>query len=163
MAVAGPSNCGKTTLICRLLPLLQAHGWRLGVIKHSHKFLEVDQPGKDTWRFREAGAAAVALTAPGLVQIALADRAEPPLASVLAALPRDLDLILAEGYKNSPLPKLAFLGPAPEAISPVAPPILAYLAPRPQPAPGPVFLRDQVEEIAAFLNRWLRERLPALS
>lgn len=157
VAVVGPAACGKTTLICRLLPLLQARGLRLGVIKHSHKILEVDQPGKDTWRFRQSGAQAVALVAPAVLQLTLADRLEPPLETVLGVLPPDLDLILVEGYKSSSLPKLAFLPTTAMSTPDYAPPVLAYLASGPGTASQPVFFRDQVEEIAAFLLQWLQK------
>lgn len=161
VAVAGPSQCGKTTLICRLLPLLQARGYRVGVIKHSHKRFDPDPPGKDTWRFRQAGAAVVGLTAPGLVQLTWADGAELPLAQILALAAPGLDLLLVEGYKQSRLPKLVFWTATEESVPNPAPPVLAYLTPGPITLPTPVFQRDQVEEIADFLSRWLQQRLPA--
>lgn len=57
----GPSGSGKTTLIERLLPLLRARGLRVSVIKHAHSGFDIDQPGKDSWRHRRAGAFEVLL------------------------------------------------------------------------------------------------------
>lgn len=154
IAVVGYANCGKTTLICKLLTLARQKGWRVAAVKHSHKKLELDQPGKDTWRFRQAGAQTVALACPGGLQVIQTFPADPPLAAVLASLPRDLDLVLVEGYKHSDLPKLVF---APEpAVEPLnaGGDILAYISANPLDADLPVFSRDQAEALFAFLERW---------
>ena len=107
--MVGFSNCGKTELICKLLTLARARGCRVAAVKHSHKKLKMDQAGKDTWRFREAGARAVALAGPGLLQVTHIRPDDPPMATVLAALPGNLDFVLVEGYKTGPLPKIVFV------------------------------------------------------
>ncbi len=111
LALVGASNCGKTTLICRLLKRCRQEGWRVAVLKHTHKTVEPDPPGKDTGRFRQSGAQVVALAGPNLLQVTQTWMGEPTLDQILAALPQDLDLILVEGYKRSHLPKLVFLTP----------------------------------------------------
>ncbi|MGQ9921585.1 MAG: molybdopterin-guanine dinucleotide biosynthesis protein B [Desulfobacca sp.] len=154
IAVVGPANSGKTTLICRLLTLATTQGWRVGVVKHTHKAIDPEPPGKDSRRFREAGAQSVALAAAGLLQVIHRRRDDPPLAEVLAALEHDLDLILVEGYKHSDLPKLVF-------VTPDAPPltglrhILAYISDIPVATTLPVFPRDAVPAIFGFLRSWL--------
>jgi len=154
LAVVGYANCGKTTLICRLLTLAGAQGWRVAVVKHSHKVIDPESPGKDTWRFRQAGAQSVALAAPGLLQVIHPRGDDPPLSAVLAALPGSLDLILVEGYKHSDLPKLVF-------ITPDAPPltglsnIVAFISDIPVATTLPVFSRDAAAAIFAFLRSWL--------
>ncbi len=157
LAVVGFSNCGKTELICKLLTLAQARGYRVAALKHSHKTLEVDQPGKDTWRFRQAGARAVALAAPGLLQVTHILAGDPPAAAALAALPGNLDFVLVEGYKRGPLPKIVFV---PEETAsrdlPVYEEIIAYISEATLNTELPVFSRDQAPEILDFILQWLK-------
>ncbi len=154
MAVVGYANCGKTTLICRLVALAREQGLRVAVVKHSHKILAPDPPGKDTWRFRQAGAQAVALAAPGLLQVSRTLSGDPSPAEVLAALPPDLDLVLVEGYKRGDLPKLVFVSPdggGPPGLTN----ILAYISDTPVPTSLPVFRREAAGAIFAWLRQWL--------
>jgi molybdopterin-guanine dinucleotide biosynthesis protein B len=101
----GRSGTGKTTFLEKLIPLLKNRGIRLAVIKHDvHKF-EIDYPGKDTYRFTQAGADVVAISADH--QFALVERREQELSldQVISRLPKT-DLIITEGYKTSPNPKI---------------------------------------------------------
>ena len=110
LSIVGPSGSGKTELICRLLAWFERRGLRVAVLKHTHH-RDLGDRGKDTWRFRQAGAALVALAAPGLLQVNRPFPAEPPLSEVLASLSPEVDLILVEGYKSGPLPKIVVLPP----------------------------------------------------
>ena len=105
--IAGYSGMGKTTLLARLVPVLVARGLRVSMIKHSHKDIEVDRPGKDSWRLREAGCHEVLLL--GSTRWALMHElrgaAEPSLDNLLARL-QDVDLVLVEGFKHGDFPKL---------------------------------------------------------
>jgi molybdopterin-guanine dinucleotide biosynthesis protein B len=105
--IAGYSGMGKTTLLARLVPDLVARGLVVSTIKHSHKDIEVDRPGKDSYRLREAGCQEVLLL--GSTRWALMHElrggAEPPLDYLLERLQR-CDLVLVEGFKHGNFPKL---------------------------------------------------------
>lgn len=105
--IAGRSGMGKTTLLERLVPTLNRQGLRVSLIKHSHKDIEVDRPGKDSHRLREAGCQEVLLL--GRTRWALMHElrgdAEPPLAYLLSRI-QDCDLVLVEGFKSGHFPKL---------------------------------------------------------
>jgi molybdopterin-guanine dinucleotide biosynthesis protein B len=104
--IAGYSGSGKTTLIERVLPQLIARGLRVAVIKHTHHDFDVDRPGKDSWRAREAGAKAVVLASDHRTAVLTEHHDTPPaLDELLAKLP-PCDLVLVEGYKREPIPKL---------------------------------------------------------
>ena len=104
--IAGYSGSGKTTLIERVLPVMAARGLRVAVLKHTHHSVDLDQPGKDSWRAREAGAAAVLLVSDARSALLVEHRAGPPaLADLLARLP-PCDLVLVEGWKREPIAKL---------------------------------------------------------
>jgi len=102
----GKSGSGKTTFLEKLIPVLVSRGHRIGVVKHDVHGFELDQPGKDTWRLRQAGARRVALSSPqSFALIGLAEE-EVPLADLVRRYLDDVDLVLAEGYKRSSLPKI---------------------------------------------------------
>lgn len=105
--IAGFSGSGKTMLIERLLPHLASRGVTTSVIKHTHHDFEIDRPGKDSWRFREAGAGEVLLASDRRYAVLHENRSEavPVLDGLLARL-ADCDLVLVEGYKREALPKL---------------------------------------------------------
>ena len=105
--IAGHSGMGKTTLLERLVPELRARGLRVSLIKHSHKDIEIDRPGKDSYRLREAGCHEVLLL--GRQRWALMHELrgaeEPPLDYLLDRL-QDCELVLVEGFKGGAFPKL---------------------------------------------------------
>jgi len=104
--VVGYSNSGKTTLICRLIPLLARRGIRVGTLKHHAGALDLDRRGKDTWRHREAGARVVSIAAEN--QSAVWYR-EPRRMEELLTHYAGVDVVLAEGFKEADYPKLVVL------------------------------------------------------
>lgn len=104
---AGFSGSGKTTLLEKVIPLLKARGLRIAVIKHAHHKFDIDKPGKDSFRHREAGAGEV-LVVSGFrwaLMHELLDEAEPALEDLCARLSPS-DLVIVEGYKFSDIPKI---------------------------------------------------------
>lgn len=101
VCIVGRSKSGKTTLLEKLIRELKQRGYRVGTVKHhSHPGIEIDQPGKDTWRHAQAGSDHVVIAAPDRVaSIRRVDR-EPTLEEIAATI-HDVDLILAEGYKRT--------------------------------------------------------------
>lgn len=105
--IAGYSNSGKTTLIEQLIPRAVARGLRVSLIKHAHHEFDIDQPGKDSWRHRKAGAAEVLIVSGRrwALMHELRGADEPGLDELIAKL-APCDLVFVEGYKSSPIPRL---------------------------------------------------------
>ncbi|MBX6393398.1 MAG: molybdopterin-guanine dinucleotide biosynthesis protein B [Burkholderiales bacterium] len=104
---AGWSGSGKTTLIEQLIPRFVMQGLKVSLIKHAHHNFDVDQPGKDSWRHREAGCQEVLVTSARrwVLMHELRGAEEPGLDEQLARL-SPCDLVLVEGFKRHPIPKL---------------------------------------------------------
>ena len=107
LGLAGYSGSGKTTLLEKLIPLLVGRGLRVAVIKHAHHDFDIDQPDKDSYRQRKAGASQVLVTSAHRWALIheLRDEAEPTLEQCCARL-APCDLVLVEGYKHAGIPKL---------------------------------------------------------
>lgn len=109
LGFAGFSGAGKTTLIAAVLPLLVQRGVRIGMIKHAHHHFDIDHPGKDSYVLRKAGARQM-LVASSKRWALMAENeteADPKLEDLIARLDHSrLDLILVEGFKHLPFPKI---------------------------------------------------------
>jgi molybdopterin-guanine dinucleotide biosynthesis protein B len=98
--VAASSNSGKTTLIEKIVRILKERGLRVAVIKHASRGFEIDRPGKDSWRFREAGADAVLLVGPDRMALMKHGKREPT-PSDLEQMVGDADVVIKEGFKET--------------------------------------------------------------
>lgn len=154
--VVGFKDNGKTTLVARLVAHLVSQGWRVSTVKHAHHTVEIDQPGKDSYRHREAGASEVVLaTARRWALIhELRDEPEPTLEELLAKM-APVDLVLIEGFKRFAQPKLEVHRR--ERGTPLLaredPTILAVASDEPLAGLAvPVFDLDDIEAIAAFVT-----------
>ncbi|HEY7577108.1 MAG TPA: molybdopterin-guanine dinucleotide biosynthesis protein B [Acetobacteraceae bacterium] len=112
LGIVGWSGSGKTTLLTRLIPLLRAAGLTVSTVKHTHHGFDMDRPGKDTYRHRQAGAHEV-LVAAGTRWALLHEVVgpEPSLPDLLGRM-QPVDVVLVEGYKTHPFPKLEVYRPA---------------------------------------------------
>ena len=107
IGLAGWSGAGKTTLIAKLIPGILARGLRVSTLKHAHHAFDIDRPGKDSYEHRMAGATEVLVASERRFALMheLRDEREPPLAELLAKL-APVDLVIIEGWKREPHPKL---------------------------------------------------------
>jgi molybdopterin-guanine dinucleotide biosynthesis protein B len=110
---AGYSGSGKTTLLEELIPRLNAAGLKVSLIKHAHHRFDIDQPGKDSYRLREAGCSEVLLVSDHrwVLMHELRGAPEPSLEEQIARF-SECDLVLVEGFKHTAIPKLEVHRPA---------------------------------------------------
>ncbi len=104
----GWQNSGKTTLVTRLINQIQSSGFSVSTIKHAHHRFDIDRPGKDSFKHREAGASEVLISSANrwaLMHELKGDEEEPAVAELLKKL-SPVDLVLIEGFKREPHPKL---------------------------------------------------------
>jgi molybdopterin-guanine dinucleotide biosynthesis adapter protein len=105
--IAGYSGSGKTTLIEKLIPLFTGRGLAVSLLKHAHHTFDVDQPGKDSYRHRHAGCQEVLVSSSRrwALMHELRGRSEPTLNELVMHI-SPCDLLLIEGFKHEPIPKL---------------------------------------------------------
>lgn len=101
VSFVGKSGSGKTTLIEAAVRELKKKGFRVAVVKHAHHGFEMDRPGKDSWRFAQAGSDIVAVSSPG--RLAMIEHVEGELDydQVISRIGSKVDIVLVEGFKQS--------------------------------------------------------------
>lgn len=104
LCISGQSNSGKTTLLEKLITELTIRNYRIGSVKHTHHGFNIDQEGKDSWRHKEAGTEATLIISDQKIGL-IKDDTRTDLEKVIDYL-RDMDIILIEGFKHQPLPKI---------------------------------------------------------
>lgn len=154
ISLVGPSGSGKTQLICRLVAVLKAWGHTVAVLKHSHKTGLAESGFARTCR--EAGAQAAAQVGPNFLQISRFPEKEPNLAAILSDLASQADVVIVEGYKQSPLPKIAFAVSGQAQIPLDASRVIAWLGREPANSPIPIFDPEDIETIGAFILSFIR-------
>jgi molybdopterin-guanine dinucleotide biosynthesis protein B len=153
ISLVGPSGSGKTGLICRLVACLKAWGHSVAVLKHSHKTRLAET--NSVRAYREAGAQAAAHAGPNFLQISRFQEKEPDLAAILSDLASQADVVIVEGYKQSPLPKIAFASSGQDEIPLDASRVIAWLSRKPANSSPPVFHPEDTEAIGAFILSFL--------
>lgn len=162
------SGIGKTTLLTSLIPVLASHGLRISVIKHAHHSFDIDHPGKDSFRLREAGAVQTLLGSrkrwalmTELSRIGNAAEAEPTLAQLLPHIDCSLvDLIVVEGFKSEPIPKIEVYRPAMNKplLADTDSNIIAVASDGDVETHVPVLDLNNSAQIADFVLQWLKAR-----
>lgn len=172
--ITGWKNSGKTTLVTRLIATLSQRGYRISSVKHAHHKCDIDKPGTDSFRHREAGSGEVALVAAGTrwaIMHECRDEQEPLLGDVLARL-SPCDLVLVEGYKTEAFPKIEVQRADARNTEPLDPDdffIVARASDQPDKLKAnahlndglDIFALDDVEEIADFISAFVS--LPAIN
>lgn len=163
LGIVGWKNAGKTGLVADLVRELTAFGYRVSTVKHAHHGFDMDRPGKDSHTHREAGAREV---------LVASDRRWALLHELEETGPLDLgelvthlspaDLILAEGFKAGPHAKIeVWRDPAQPILALDDSTVVALVCPDPAHVPPlacPVFARDDLDALLAFVRRWIASR-----
>jgi len=156
---AGWSGSGKTTLIEKLIPLLTKRGLRVSLIKHAHHTFDVDQPGKDSYRHRHAGASEVLVTSSRrwVLMHELRGEQEPKFEDQLRHL-SPCDLLIVEGFKYAPIPKLEVwrAETGEPLIHPNDPHIVAVVSDQKVETRLPVLDLNDADAVAAFVLSHLK-------
>ena len=154
ISIAGKSNAGKTTFAVKLIAELTRRGCRVGSVKHTHHDIDLDRKGKDSWRHKQAGAEATLVITDQ--QIALVkDDQRPDMEKMHAYLP-DMDLILAEGFKRQPLPKIEIFrtgGPHDYPLFLDHPDLIALVTDASFTPSVPVFGLEDIGPVAEFIQQ----------
>lgn len=156
--IAGWKNSGKTGLAVRIVTELTERGYRVSTIKHAHHDFDIDKVGADSWRHRQAGAHEVTIVSGTRFAIMheLRGAPEPTFADILARID-PCDLVLIEGYKYEPVPKIEarrLEAAKTEPLAPTDPHIVAIAADHPvSDATLPVFDLDDTKTIADFIEK----------
>lgn len=157
IGLAGWSGAGKTTLLTRLIPHLRCDGLRVSVIKHAHHKFDIDTPGKDSWLHREAGAEEVLVSSGNrwALMHELRGEPEPPLPELLQKMAR-VDLVVIEGYKSEPIPKIEVHRAAngKPLLFPSDPDIVAVAADVAVETALPTAHLDDIAAVAALMRRF---------
>jgi len=152
--LAGWSGSGKTTLLTRLIPELTGRGVTVSTIKHAHHEFDIDKPGKDSWLHRQAGASEVMVASARRFALMheLREAPEPTLEELISRM-MPVDLLLVEGYKREPHPKLEVHRPAvgKPFLYPDDPHIVAVASDAALAVPLPVLPLDDAAAIADFI------------
>lgn len=153
ISFVGRHNAGKTTILRRLVALLRQQGLKIAFIKHSHHELEIGS-AKDAELVLQAGADFVVASSPHLqVQYHQYTR-EPELAAILAGVPDNMDLVIVEGFKTEPLPKIEVVRQAIDPVPMLLPHTLALISDFPLQTDLPRIPADDIEALAHFVCHW---------
>lgn len=157
LGITGYSGSGKTTLLEKIVPKLTALGLTVGVIKHSHHNAQVDKEGKDSWRMTKAGASQVIMACDQRWALMTETPNEPVSLSYLSGQfdPELTDLILVEGFKQEPIPKIllhrkTMLQPLPELDENV----VALATDYPIDYDKPRLDINHIDDIVEFILQW---------
>ena len=161
VSIVGLANSGKTLLLERVVAAVKERGYRAAVVKHCPHGYSMDQPGTDTGRYRRAGSDLVAAAAPGELAVMRQVDAEATPEQIADLIGHDVDIVLAEGFKQSDIPKILVAdrgrGRAPIGYRGE---LLASVTPEVSPEGVMQFDKSQVDAIVELLIGRLDNPLP---
>lgn len=166
------SGVGKTTLLTSLIPELTRRGLRVSVVKHAHHSFDIDHPGKDSYRLRQSGAVQMMLSSSRrwalMTELERVEPAAPEasLAELLQHMDASLaDLIVVEGFKHEPIPKIEVHRPAlgNPLLAANDPHVIAIASDSPATTDLPVLDLNAPAAIADFVMTWLAQQQQTLS
>lgn len=152
--IAASSGSGKTTLIEKVVRILKARGLRVAVIKHASQGFDLDRPGKDSWRFREAGADAVVLAGPDSVALQRRTAGVPSFDELLP-LAGDADIVICEGFKSVAVNKIEVFRNGVSGARPLCQSdrsVIALVSSAPVDAAIPCFDWNDAASVADFIS-----------
>jgi molybdopterin-guanine dinucleotide biosynthesis protein B len=160
ISIVGRSNTGKTTLIEKLVPELCRRGYRVATIKHAPSGFEIDREGKDSWRHKKAGAYKTILISSTELAMTEVFEREYSVEELVDLYIKDADVVLLEGHKNNPYPKVEALRKDVEPLSRNGTEQdlwIAVVGDKIQDAGIPHFQMDEIQKLADLLEeRYLR-------
>jgi molybdopterin-guanine dinucleotide biosynthesis protein MobB len=106
VSIVGQGKSGKTTLIEKLIPEFKARGYRVATVKHTHRDLELDTPGKDSWRYAQAGSDAVFLSTPKSLVLIEHVEQDASIKDIARLISADCDILIVEGFHDAHVPKI---------------------------------------------------------
>ena len=162
IAIVGKSGAGKTLIMEKLITEFKARGYCVGAVKHSHQAVELDAPGKDTWRFSQAGSDAVVVSSPSRITIFKNLDREPSLEQTVLLLGDSYDIILAEGFKTTRTPKIEVCptGKTEDMVCSESD-LRAVISDGRLSVKIPVFGRGEIVKVADFIEHELMAAMPS--
>jgi molybdopterin-guanine dinucleotide biosynthesis protein MobB len=106
VSIVGKTGVGKTALMEKLIAEFKKRGYRVAAVKHSRGKVDVDKPGKDSWKFAEAGSDAVILSSPDKLALIRNTNHDSRIDEILHVIGSDFDLVLVEGFRKGKAPKI---------------------------------------------------------
>jgi molybdopterin-guanine dinucleotide biosynthesis protein B len=163
VCVVGRSKSGKTTFIEGLLPELMRRGYRVATIKHTHASVQTNAPFKDSIRHEQAGAQIALLSTPRKILFTERVAHDASLETLANRYVRDVDLILAEGFKRDKYPKIEVFTSRvhPRPLAPGLSNVRALITDDKLDLDIPCFARSRVQEVATFIEHELMNGMPA--
>jgi molybdopterin-guanine dinucleotide biosynthesis protein B len=154
ISIVGKSDSGKTTLLEALIKVLGQRGHRVAVIKHAADDFEIDTPNKDSWRFSRAGSEVSAISSKDRLAVIRRLKNDPDPQALLSYVGADCDLVLTEGFKQYPYPKIEVIGGG-QGVDLVSPPeqLLAIVTDKPVNVRVPQFNKAEADKIADLIEQ----------
>jgi molybdopterin-guanine dinucleotide biosynthesis protein B len=152
VSIVGRSSSARANVIERLIPMIKLSGYRIAVAKHDVHGFEIDQEGKSTWRYGQAGSDVVIISNPIKMALIRRMKTELNLTEIEAYVRGTADVLITDGYLKSDKPKIEVaVGPVSEALLCSVPDLVAVVSDRPQEVGVPQFALDDINKLADFI------------